>query len=78
MSLASAPTTVAPGDGPHTLSTLQSLRALYPAPKERAVRKQLDHLDVHCRRFIELSPFVVLAKKTSDSTIIRLVIAHLP
>jgi PPOX class probable FMN-dependent enzyme len=37
------------------------LRELYPAPNERAVRKELDHLDVHCRRFIELSPFVVMA-----------------
>src|SRR6187455_889682 len=37
------------------------LRELYPAPNERAVRKQLDHLDVHCRRFIELSPFLVMA-----------------
>ena len=45
----------------HSLRTLASLRALYPAPKERAVRKQLDRLDVHCRRFIELSPVVVLA-----------------
>ena len=37
------------------------LRELYPAPNERAVRKELDHLDPHCRRFIALSPFVVLA-----------------
>jgi len=50
----------------HTLTTLESLRALYPAPKERAVRKQLDHLDVHCRRFIELSPFLVLASSGAD------------
>ena len=50
----------------HALTTLASLRALYPAPKERAVRKQLDHLDVHCRRFIELSPFVVLASAGAD------------
>ena len=50
----------------HALTTLESLRALYPAPKERAVRKQLDHLDVHCRRFIELSPFVVLASSGAD------------
>jgi PPOX class probable FMN-dependent enzyme len=47
------------------LTTLQALRALYPAPKERAVRKQLDHLDVHCRRFIGLSPFVVLASSSA-------------
>jgi len=39
----------------------QSLRGLYPAAKERALRKELDHLDPHCLRFIELSPFVVLA-----------------
>jgi PPOX class probable FMN-dependent enzyme len=37
------------------------LRGRYPAPSERSLRKQLDHLDVHCRRFIELSPFVVVA-----------------
>jgi len=37
------------------------LRELYPAPSERALRKELDHLDPHCRRFIALSPFVVLA-----------------
>ena len=39
----------------------EALRALYPPAKERAVRKQLDHLYRHCLRFIELSPFVVLA-----------------
>ena len=37
------------------------LRSLYPAPKGRALSKQLDRLDVHCRRFIGLCPFVVLA-----------------
>ena len=30
------------------------------------MRKQLDHLDVHCRRFIALSPFVVLASSSAD------------
>jgi PPOX class probable FMN-dependent enzyme len=43
------------------INTLDELRALYPAPGERAVRKQLTSLDVHCRRYIELSPFVVVA-----------------
>lgn len=37
------------------------LRALYAAPKERALKKQLSALDGHCRRFIGLSPFVVVA-----------------
>jgi PPOX class probable FMN-dependent enzyme len=52
----------------HTLSSLRALRALYPAPKERAVRKELDRLDPHCRRFIELSPFVVLASVNAEGS----------
>ena len=47
-----------------TIDTIDQLRTLYPAPKERAVRKQLSAMDVHCRRFIELSPFVVLASSS--------------
>ena len=43
------------------IDTVERLRALYALPKERAVRKQLASLDQHCRRFIELSPFVVVA-----------------
>ena len=34
-------------------------------PKERTLRKQLDRLDRHCRAFIGLSPFVVMA--TADA-----------
>ncbi|MFM8768398.1 MAG: MSMEG_1061 family FMN-dependent PPOX-type flavoprotein, partial [Rubrivivax sp.] len=58
---AAMPEPPAPAGDPLALTTLESLRRLYPAPKERAVRKQLDHLDLHCQRFIALSPFVVLA-----------------
>jgi PPOX class probable FMN-dependent enzyme len=43
------------------IDSIEKLRALYPAAKERALRKQLSALDPHCRRFIELSPFVVVA-----------------
>ena len=43
------------------ISTADALRALYPEPRERALRKQLAAIDVHARRYIELSPFVVLA-----------------
>lgn len=53
----------------HTLSSLQALRAVYPAPKERALRKELDRLDPHCRRFIELSPFVVLASTGANGAL---------
>lgn len=47
------------------IADLQSLRALYPAPGERALRKQLTALDRHCIAFIALSPFVVLS--TADA-----------
>lgn len=43
------------------IDSIEQLRTLYVLPKERAVRKQLAFLDAHCRRFIELSPFVVVA-----------------
>ena len=46
------------------IDSIGALRQLYPEPKERAVKKQIAHLDVHCRQFIALSPFLVLA--TSD------------
>ena len=42
------------------------LRTLYATPTERVIRKQLDRLDRHCRRFIELSPFVVIASGGGD------------
>ena len=40
---------------------LPELRALYADPTERAQRKEIRHLDKHCKRFIALSPFLVLA-----------------
>jgi uncharacterized protein len=43
------------------IDSLDALRDLYGDAKGRAVKKQIDHLDVHCRRFIALSPFVVIA-----------------
>ncbi|MBA1147584.1 pyridoxamine 5'-phosphate oxidase family protein [Ectothiorhodospiraceae bacterium WFHF3C12] len=43
------------------ITSIEQLRQLYPEPKGRAVRKQLAHLDEHCRRFIALSPFAVIA-----------------
>ena len=52
-------------DTPH-ITSLQDLRALYAAPKERAVKKQLSALDRHCLRFIALSPFVVVATAGAD------------
>jgi PPOX class probable FMN-dependent enzyme len=45
----------------HAITTLEQLRELYPPPKERSVRKELDHLDEHCRDFVALSPFLLVA-----------------
>jgi uncharacterized protein len=45
-----------------------ALRDRYPDPLERALRKQLDRIDEHCRSFIELSPFFVLASAGVDGT----------
>src|SRR5262245_28384041 len=43
------------------ITDARALHALYAAPRERALKKQLTAIDVHARRFIELSPFLVLA-----------------
>jgi PPOX class probable FMN-dependent enzyme len=43
------------------IETEEQLRALYGYPKGRSVEKQMPKLDRHCRRFIELSPFLLLA-----------------
>ena len=40
------------------------LAALYPPALERSVRKQMDHLDEHCRAFIAASPFVILGTQS--------------
>jgi PPOX class probable FMN-dependent enzyme len=48
------------------ISRLDTLRALYREPTERAVRKQLDRLDAHCRRYISLSPFLVMASADGE------------
>jgi uncharacterized protein len=51
------------------IETLQDLRRIYPEPKPRALAKQLDRLDVHCRRFIEVAPFLVLATVGKDGRV---------
>ena len=43
------------------ITSIDQLRELYPPPKQRSLDKELDHLDDHCRRFIALAPFVLVA-----------------
>lgn len=41
------------------IDSIEALRRVYGEAKGRSVKKQIDHIDVHCARFIALSPFVV-------------------
>ncbi len=52
----------------HTIETLEELEAIYEFPAETmpAVVKELDHISDHYKRFIEVSPFVVLATAGPD------------
>jgi PPOX class probable FMN-dependent enzyme len=50
-----------------TINDTETLRQIYDKPPvPGALRKCLDHLDMHARQFISLSPFLVLA--TSDGS----------
>lgn len=48
------------------ISNQEELRGLYKMPKGRPVDKQLDHIDPHDKRFIELSPFMIMASSNAD------------
>ncbi len=47
--------------GLDTIESPEQLRQLYGEPMERAVKKQLSRFDRHCRNFIAMSPFLVIA-----------------
>ena len=49
-----------------TVTNDAELREVYRPPAPRAAQKVLDRLDVHCRNFIELSPFCVLSSSNAD------------
>lgn len=48
------------------INTPEELRSTYRPPAPRAELKVLDHLDVHCRKFIALSPFYVITSTRAD------------
>ena len=53
---------------PGTVSTVDDLRSMYPAPSRPSLDKEVDHLDRHCRDFIACSPFLTLATATDDGS----------
>ena len=52
--------------GEHEVSTLGEVRELYGEPSDGVLRKELDHLDRHCRALIGRSPFMVVSTASSD------------
>jgi PPOX class probable FMN-dependent enzyme len=44
-----------------------ALAELYPPALERSVRKQMDHLDDHCRAFIAASPMVIVGTQSETA-----------
>lgn len=49
-----------------TITSTADLRAHYRPPGAPALRKELDHLDAHCRAFIARSPFFALGSAGED------------
>ena len=50
------------------LASAEEVAALYGAPVEAVVNKVIDHLDSHCRDFIGLAPFVLVATVDADGS----------
>jgi PPOX class probable FMN-dependent enzyme len=51
---------------PDRITSIAQLEALYGAPVERALTKEIEHISPHYRQFIEAAPFVVLATVGPD------------
>src|SRR5688500_3008576 len=51
------------------VTSAEGLREHYRPPSDGSLRKQLDHLDVHCRAFIATAPFLVLATTAADGSV---------
>src|SRR5262245_3700483 len=48
------------------IDTPARLRELYEQPSKGAVAKEIARIDVHCRNFIALSPFVCIGTMSAD------------
>ncbi|MCJ8274282.1 MAG: pyridoxamine 5'-phosphate oxidase family protein, partial [Psychrosphaera sp.] len=43
------------------ITSIEQLEQVYGQPVERALWKEIDHINPHYRQFIEASPFLILA-----------------
>jgi PPOX class probable FMN-dependent enzyme len=48
---------------------VEDLAVLYPKPTARVIAKARPEIDAHARKFIEMSPFCVLATSGSDASV---------
>jgi PPOX class probable FMN-dependent enzyme len=53
-------------DTRHQLTDIAALEAIYGAPIPASIRKEVDHIHPHYRKFIEAAPFAVLATSGPD------------
>lgn len=53
-------------DPAHIIADAGALQALYGAPGEASIKKEVDHVHPHYRAFIEASPFALLATAGPD------------
>ena len=58
------------------ITDIGALRALYGSPNPRSVLKQLDRIDPHARRFVALSPFVLLAPPAAFACLYPFPVGH--
>ncbi len=52
------------------IGTVAELEAIYGLPGETATAKEVDRITPHYRRFVELSPFVVVATSGPEGSIV--------
>src|SRR5262245_30750032 len=48
------------------ITSAEELCALLGAPEAPAIKKQIDHLDEHCRHFIALAPLLFISSANAD------------
>ncbi len=53
-------------DADHVITSEEALRTHYKPAMQKALNKQLDSLDKHCKAFIERSPFLCIATSSPD------------
>jgi hypothetical protein len=48
------------------VTSAEELREIIGAPEAPAIKKQIDHLDEHCRQFIALTPLLFISSANAD------------